>query len=59
MIKTYGDNLGVNSFSFSSKNAEVCVGCHVNFNGVRIIGNGRVEIGNYLKFPTPNKEGGK
>lgn len=48
MIKTYGDNLGVNSFSFSSKNAEVCVGCHVNFNGVRIIGNGRVEIGNYF-----------
>ena len=52
MIKRYGDNLGVNSFSISSKNAEVILGNFVNFNGVRIIGRGEVKIGNYFHSGT-------
>lgn len=48
MIKSYGVKLGVNSLSISSSKASVCVGNHVNFNGVRIIGQGGVKIGDYF-----------
>lgn len=40
MIKSYGEKLGVNGLSISSSKANVIVGNHVNFNGVRIIGLG-------------------
>lgn len=40
MIKSYGVKLGVNSLSVSSSKASVIVGDYVNFNGVRIIGQG-------------------
>ena len=48
MIHSYGENLGVNSFSISSSKALVDVGNNVNFNGIRIIGSGGVKIGNYF-----------
>ena len=47
-LVSYGERLGVNSLSIISRKAEVSVGNHVNFNGVRIIGWGGVFIGNYF-----------
>ena len=48
MIKSYGVKLGVNSLSVSSSKASVVVGDYVNFNGIRIIGQGGVTIGDYF-----------
>lgn len=52
MINSWGIGLGVNSLSFSSRNAKVDVGNYVNFNGVRIIGWGTIKIGNYFHSGT-------
>lgn len=42
--KSYGDHLRVNMFSVVTKNT--IIGNNVNFNGMRISGNGKVLIGN-------------
>lgn len=48
MIHSYGCRLGVNSLSICSSKALVDVGNYANFNGVRIIGQGGVKIGDYF-----------
>ena len=47
-LTSYGEHLGINSLSIISRKAKVIVGNYVNFNGVRIIGGGKVFIGNYF-----------
>ena len=51
MLHSFG-SVGVNGKSWISSTAVVDVGYHVCFNGIRIVGKGNVNIGNYFHSGT-------
>lgn len=51
MLHSYG-SVGVNGKSWISLTAVVDVGHHVSFNGIRILGLGEVNIGNFFHSGT-------